>query len=101
MREVSMEIDWRMVQVFLGEEGVSEVEIDSENHKKVRCTCAAFKTSARCKHSKYVRNLMDQNDGHYSIQIPVHVPDDIAMEAMSSSASFREFILKYGKVEVI
>lgn len=101
MKEVEMEIDWRTVQLFLDENGVAEVEVDVENNKKVRCTCKTFSSSARCKHVKYVRNLMEQNDGHYSVQIDVNVPDEEAIKAMSTREGFREFVLKYAKVEVI
>ena len=96
-----MGIDWRLVQIFLDENGVAEVELDSENNKRVRCSCATFNSSARCKHAKYVKRLMDENDGHYSIQIPVEIDDEEAIAAMTDAARFREFIMKYGKIEVI
>lgn len=101
MREVDMDIDWRLVQLFLGEDGIAEVEIDAENSKRVRCTCQTFQNSARCKHARHVRKHMDENDGHYSIQIPLEIPDEEAAEAMSTAEGFRQFILKYGKIEVI
>ena len=96
-----MEIDWRTVQMFLEENGVFEVELDSEDKKKIRCSCPAFRNSARCKHTKFVRKSMDANDGHYSVQIDVNVADEDAAEAMTSRKTFRDFILKYAKVEVI
>jgi hypothetical protein len=103
MKDVTMDIDWRTVQLFLDNTtmGVFEVQIDSENNRKVRCTCPAFNNSARCKHVKFVKNSMEQNDGHYSIKIPVEISDEEAFVAMSDSESFREFIIKYGTVEVI
>jgi hypothetical protein len=101
MKEVNMDISWRTVQLFLEEDGVVEVEVDQDNHSKVRCTCAGFLRAARCKHTKYVKNHMAENDGHYSVQIPVDIDDDEAFKAIQSAASFRDFIIKYGKVEVI
>lgn len=101
MKEAQMDIEWRTVQLFLEEDGVFEVELDYENSKKVRCNCTAFKLSAKCKHQKWVRNLIAENDGHYAIQIPVDVDEDDALELMATAAGFREFILKHGKVEVI
>jgi hypothetical protein len=101
MRGLDMSIDWRTVQLFLGSDGVSEVQIDSDNSSKIRCSCNAFSKTSRCKHSKFVRNQIGNNDGHYAIQVPVDISDEYAMMAMSSAESFREFILKYGKVEVI
>jgi hypothetical protein len=101
MRGLDMEIDWRTVQLFLDDSGVSEVEIDSEDSSKVRCDCKAFFRSARCKHTRYVRAEMLRNDGNYAIKVPMDISDEEALDAMSSSTTFREFILKYGKVEVI
>ena len=96
-----MDIDWRTVQVFLSEDGISEVQIDVDNSRKVRCNCEAFMRSARCKHAQFVKARMEENDGHYAIRIPEDVPDEEAFEAMGSSEDFRNFLLKYGKIEVL
>lgn len=103
MKDVTMDIDWRTVQMFLDETtfGVFEVQIDSDNNRKVRCDCPAFSNSARCKHVKFVKNKMNENDGHYAIKIPVEISDEEAFIAMSDSDSFRDFIIQYGTIEVI
>lgn len=101
MKEVSMDITWRTVQVFLEPDGVVEVEVDQENPTKARCTCPGFARSARCKHVKYVKEYMEKNDGHYSINIPVDVDEEEAIQAMRNPNAFRDFIIKYAKVEVI
>lgn len=101
MRGTEMEIDWRTVQLFLDENGVHEVEVDVDSSKKVRCTCSSFKATARCRHAKFVKTQIEENSGNYSIQIPVDISDEEALKAMSSAVSFRDFIIKYGKVEVI
>jgi hypothetical protein len=101
MEEATMDISWRTVQVFLDEDGVCEVDVDSENNTKVRCSCMAFSRLARCKHAKFVKDKMSNNNGHYAIQIPVNVDDALAAEAIKTSEGFREFVIKYGKVEVI
>jgi hypothetical protein len=101
MRGTDMDIDWRTVQLFLDDSGVSEVEIDAEDATNVKCSCKSFYKSSRCKHTKYVRNEIESNDGNYAIKVPVDIDDDEALEAMSSSETFRDFIIKYGKVEVI
>jgi hypothetical protein len=101
MRGLDMEIDWRTVQMFIGDEGISEVQIDAENSTKMRCSCKSFSKAARCKHTKFVRNQTESNDGNYAIQVPVDISDEEAFDAMSSADTFREFILKYGKVEVL
>jgi hypothetical protein len=101
MKEASMDIEWRTVQIFLEDYGVVEVEIDQDNNQKVRCTCPTFSKAARCKHTKYVKNVMANNDGHYSIQVKTEVNEADAINAMSNADSFRNFVVKYAKVEVI
>jgi transposase len=101
MKEVSMDITWRTVQVFLEDYGVIEVEVDQENPTKARCTCPGFERTARCKHVKHVKESMEENEGHYSIYIPVEVDEQEAFKAMSDPTLFRDFIIKYGKVAVI
>lgn len=101
MKEVDMDIQWRTVQLFLEEEGVYEVEVDYDNCKKVRCNCKTFLSTAKCKHQKWVKTQITDNGGHFSIQIPVELDEDEALLAMSTPEGFREFVLTYGKVEVI
>lgn len=101
MKESTMIHDWRTVQLFLNEQGVAEVEVDSLNAKNVKCTCPTDKAVSRCAHVKYVKKNMQENDGHYTVSIPVEIEEEEALEAVASSAAFREFIIKYGKVEVL
>jgi hypothetical protein len=101
MKEVNMNISWRTVQMFLEEDGVAEVEVDQDNNSKVRCSCPTFSKSARCKHVKYVREQMSTNQGHYSIQIPLDIDETEAIAAIDDPDEFRNFVIKYGKVEVI
>ena len=44
---------------------------------------------------------MDANNGHYTVHIPVEIEEEEADAAMASAESFREFIIKYAKVEVL
>jgi hypothetical protein len=101
MKETSMEIEWRTIQLFLDEDGISEVELDYNNRKKIRCNCKDFSGLAKCKHVKFVRLELDKNNGAYSIKVPDDVDDDEAFEALEDPASFRSFIIKYGKILVI
>jgi hypothetical protein len=100
-KDLSMDIDWRLVQVFVGFEGVSEVSVASHDTRKVSCTCPTFATSAKCSHSKFVRVRMAENEGNYVVQIPEDVPDEDAIEAMLSTDTWREFVKKHAKVEAI
>lgn len=101
MKEVNMSISWRTVQLFLEDNGVCEVEIDQDNKSRVRCNCPAFSKVSRCKHVKHVREQMATNQGHYSIQIPLDIDETEAIAAIDNAEEFRNFVVKYGKVEVI
>ena len=101
MKEAAMDIQWRTIQLFLEEYGIVEVELDQENNQRVRCTCPPFSKVARCKHTKYVKDSMEKNDGHYAIKIKADVDEKEAFKAMSNGESFRDFVVKYAKVEVI
>jgi hypothetical protein len=97
LKESTLLHDWRTIQLFLGEDGVAEVEVDSLNPINIRCTCP----KARCAHVKFVKKEMQGNHGQYTVSIPVEVEDGVAEEAMTDAKSFRDFIIRYGKVEVI
>lgn len=101
MKATKMLSDWRTVQLFLDNNGVFEVQVDSLSKFLVRCSCRGEKPQAKCAHAKFVRENMMANDGHYTVHIPAEVDEDIAAEAMADAEAFRNFIIKYGKVEVL
>ena len=92
---------WRIVQQFISEQaiGIFEVEVNTET-KETRCNCPVFEKRSFCKHTQFV-NFRIRHTGHYSIMIPNEVPEEMAMEANESPESFRDFIVKYAKIEVI
>ena len=96
-----MSTTWRTLQLFLGDEGISEVSFASQDKRKLRCTCAAFNGPGKCKHTKFVRTRLDEPGGNYVVQIPHDTPDEETDLAMTDDGLWREFILKYGKVEII
>jgi len=97
-----MEIEWRTIQLFINEEGVvDEVSLDTDNTDKMRCTCQQFKRAARCKHTKFMREKIEQTDGVISLFIPNHMSDAEANEALGDVHAFRDLILKYGKIEYL
>lgn len=101
MRKV-MQHDWRTLQMFIDDQGVYEVEVDSLDKSKLRCTCPAFqRRNTHCVHTAYVAENMVANNGHYQIHIPQEVDEDLAENALADSAAFREFIIRYAKVEVL
>jgi len=102
MRGMSMESTWRTIQVFISSQaaGIFEVEVDTAS-SKIRCTCPVWRKTASCKHVSFVEQKMRFNNGHYSVQIPTDVSEDLALEANDTSETFREFVLRYAKIEVL
>jgi hypothetical protein len=102
MKGTRMESRWRTVQLFISAQfaGIFEVEINTET-KKTRCNCPVFTQKTKCKHTKFVDGRLVNNSGHYSILVPHDVSEDLALEASEDPKKFREFVLKYAKVEVL
>lgn len=101
MKDLTMAAEWRTVQLFLGDSGVCEVQIDSNDPRQVRCNCKGEMGNTRCVHVKHVKLVMNNNDGHYAISIPDDVDEDEVMIAMTDAELFRDFIIRHGKVEVL
>jgi hypothetical protein len=101
MEEVSMATQWRTVQFFIGDEGVSEVELDSNDSSKVRCSCQKYASMRRCKHVKFVKDRINKTSGEYSVSIPDDVPDEETENAIADYVSWRNYIIKYGEIEAI
>jgi hypothetical protein len=102
MKGMSMESPWRTVQLFISAQaaGIFEVEVDTDT-KKTRCSCPIWKKSADCKHTRFVNAKMSLNRGHYSILVPNEIPEDLALQASDDPKKFRDFVVKYAKVEVL
>ena len=96
-----MDFEWRTVQFFIGDEGVSEVELDTDDSRIIRCSCKSFKASKKCKHANYVSSVVESSNGNYPVQVPEYVPDELAFEALEDAEEFRNFVIKYGKIEVL
>lgn len=91
---------WRTVQIFLNQQGVFEVEVNTDSHD-IRCSCANFKIRNTCAHEKHVDSKAKENGGTYPVKISPKVTDEEAEKANESAEAFRSFIVKYGKVEVL
>jgi hypothetical protein len=101
MKGMNMSAEWRTLQLFLDNDGVCEVEADYEDYEIMKCSCGAFAISRKCKHLRYVRREIVRNGGKYSIKISADIDDEDIVDAMKTAASFREFVLRYAKIEVL
>ncbi len=99
--KAGMMIEWRTVQLFLSEDGVHEVELDLDDNRRMRCSCPKYSRISKCKHIKWIDNKIIEQGGHYNIQVPSEVDELEARFAFDSAETFREFVLKYAKIEVL
>lgn len=93
----------RLVQVFLSQAqtpGPGIYEVSTDDDGDLYCTCAGFKGRATCKHTKFVQARIDTNNGHYPLEISNRATEDDAAKAKVSVKDFREFVIKFGKIEV-
>lgn len=95
-----MERDWRSIQFFLSESGVYEVEADMDN-EGLRCNCRAYALKNLCKHVRFVSNKTDANNGVYPVKVSSKITEQQALTAQRSAENFRDFLIKYGRVEVV
>ena len=104
MREFQMTDDFRLMQVFLPQNnvpgpGIYEVSVGDDD--EFNCTCPGFSGRARCKHVAFVKARIETNNGTYPLESSSRATTDDAAKAQKSSKDFREFIIKFGKVEVL
>jgi hypothetical protein len=102
MRETPLE-SRRLLQVFLSpaetpNQGIFEVSNDATGH--LFCTCPGHAARRSCKHTRFVQSRLDANDGNYPFEISTRITDEEAVKANDSDEAFREFIIKFGKIEV-
>jgi hypothetical protein len=93
----------RLVQVFLSQTqtpGPGIYEVSSDLDGGLYCTCPGYRARSLCKHTKFVDARIKSNDGNYPIEISSKATKAEAKKAQRSNEDFREFIIRYGKIEV-
>lgn len=104
MKESPVSNEFRIVQVFLPQNNKKSPEIHevSSNERDLRCTCSTFASRRTCMHIDFVQARIDANGGRtYPIEISTRATKEDAEKAAESVESFRDFIIKFGRVEVI
>lgn len=96
--------EWRVIQLFLPPQDASlaiyEVEMEAHTHK-IRCNCPTYGVRATCKHERLVKNRIKNNGGQYPLNLHVNAAVHNSSELFKDRDKFREFIIKYGQVEVL
>lgn len=101
MKGSLMESQWRTVQIFLSPRcNVFEAEVDQSNGA-VRCNCPGFKARSTCKHTRFVKARIEGNNGTYPLMLSTRTPKDRVSIATRSRSEFRDFVIKYGRIEVL
>ena len=102
-----MENDWRTIQVFLGKHldkqgapQIAEVAIHADGPSNIKCTCPVFDKIDYCPHTIKVMKRIEKNNGSFGLLVPEEIPDEVAFNAFTSAESSREFVIKYGKIEI-
>lgn len=92
--------EWQIAQLFLSETGVHEVDINLET-RKLRCNCSGYSTRAMCKHSRFVQERMKTNGGVYPVEVSNKASTSDSTFASLDPKLFRDFLIKYGKIQVL
>jgi hypothetical protein len=93
----------KLLQVFLSQTktpGPGIYEVSGDEQGDVYCTCPGFKVRNTCKHSRFVKSRIENNNGTYPLEISDRATAADAARAKKSDKDFREFIIKYGRIEV-
>lgn len=100
MTEGIME-DSRLLQLFLSNGsslGIYEVSIAKD--KSLSCTCPGYAARNACKHINFVKSRSKRNGGLYPLTYSERCKEEDLRKSLESPESFREFIIKFGKIEV-
>lgn len=101
---MSKVMETKLVQVFLSQTqspgpGIYEVSVDDNN--KLYCTCPGYRGRETCKHVKFVSARIKANGGDtYPLEFSSRASKDDITNARSSKEAFRDFVIKFGKIEV-
>ena len=99
MKDMTME-EWQVTQIFLSDTGVHNVEINLET-ARLRCDCPGSSSRTRCKHTSFVQNKMLANNGIYPVEVSNKASREESSIAKEDPENFRQFLIKYGRVEVL
>lgn len=91
---------WQTTQLFLSGDGVHEVSINVSSHK-LKCTCGGFDLRSACKHTRFVKQRMEENGGIYPTEVSTRASRIDTVVASQDPVLFRELLINYGKIEVL
>ena len=81
--------------------GPTIIEVGTTNNGKVVCNCNRFIANTGCKHARFVKYSMEKNNGVYDNGISHRATQEDKNKASLSSKNRREFVARFGTIEVI
>jgi len=81
--------------------GPTIIEVGVNDSRKVVCNCNRFIANTSCKHARFVKYSMDKNNGVYDNGVSHRATKDDHYKASLSSKNRREFVARFGTIEVI
>lgn len=94
--------DWRTLQMFLSPQKPAVYEVDMDlDTQATRCNCPTFKGRNSCRHVKFVKARMEGNSGNYPLMIHERAEKENLTDVLSDAGKFRDFIVRYGRIEVL
>ncbi len=92
---------WRLIQVFISPRyAVFEVEMHMTDNR-LRCTCPGWQRRKSCKHTEYITEHTDPSLATYATTLWRQPSVEETDSAVKSPESYRQFILTFGKIEVL
>ena len=93
----------KLIQVFLSQQttpGPAIYEVSTTQEGDIICTCPGVNGRSTCKHSRFVTARIKNNNGAYPLEISKRATKEEADLAQVSTELFRDFIIRFGKIEV-
>ena len=100
MRRPNVSEYTRLIQVFLSPAAAPNIFEVCTGDDGLSCTCPSYRARETCKHTRFVQARIDNNGGTYPLEISNRATTEDAGKAQQDAESFREFIIKFGKIEV-
>jgi hypothetical protein len=77
------------------------IEVGFTDSNKIVCNCNRFLSNTNCKHARFVKYSMEKNNGVYDNGVSHRATKQDKHKATLSSKNRREFVARFGTIEVI
>jgi len=94
---------YKLLQVFLSTKTTSHpgiFEVSTNSNDDLHCTCPGFTSRGLCKHIDFVKAKMNENKGVYPLAVSSKATSYDAEAAKTSEKAMRDFVIRFGKIEV-